>query len=58
MKRQSPFWRAGRDLAQAAEIALEYRDLMDATRGYYVFREGGRFGSHSSHDAFDDESQP
>ena len=30
---------------------------LDATRSYPdVFREGGRFGSHPGHDAFDDES--
>lgn len=32
---------------------------LDATRDYYsAYRENGRFGSHPSHDAFDDESMP
>lgn len=35
------------------------RDRGDATRGYaHSYREQGRFGSHSSHDGFDDESSP
>jgi hypothetical protein len=33
--------------------------LMDHTRPYaHAYREGGRFGSHPSHDGFDDESKP
>lgn len=32
---------------------------LDATRDYYAaYREQGRFGSHPSHDGFDDESSP
>jgi hypothetical protein len=32
---------------------------MDHTRGYaHAFRESGRFGSHPSHDGFDDDSNP
>jgi hypothetical protein len=32
---------------------------MDKTRNYgYPSREDGRYGSHPSHDAFDDESKP
>ena len=32
---------------------------MDATRDYtHAYREQGRFGSHPSHDSFDDESEP
>lgn len=31
----------------------------DATKDYWnSFREGGRFGSHASHDSYDDEAQP
>jgi hypothetical protein len=29
----------------------------DATCGYHIIREHGRFGSHPSHDGFDDESE-
>lgn len=29
---------------------------LDTTYGQHVFREGGKFGSHPSHDNFDDES--
>lgn len=33
--------------------------VRDATRDYYAaYREAGRFGSHPSHDGFDDESAP
>lgn len=33
------------------------RDRLDATKGYaHAYREQGRFGSHPSHDSFDDES--
>jgi hypothetical protein len=32
---------------------------LDATRNMgYPAREGGRYGSHPSHDGFDDESEP
>lgn len=32
---------------------------MDATRDYYArYRDNGQFGSHPSHDSFDDESAP
>jgi hypothetical protein len=32
---------------------------LDRTRGYgHLSRENGRFGSHPSHDGFDDESKP
>jgi hypothetical protein len=32
---------------------------LDATKGYaHAYREVGRFGSHPSHDAFDDDSGP
>ena len=32
---------------------------LDATKGYaHAFRDRGSFGSHPSHDAFDDESSP
>jgi hypothetical protein len=32
---------------------------MDATRDYYaLYRDNGQFGSHPSHDSFDDESTP
>ena len=35
------------------------RERMDATKNYgYPCRETGRYGSHSSHDGFDDESGP
>jgi len=32
---------------------------LDATKNYgYPAREAGRYGSHPSHDGFDDESKP
>jgi phage FluMu protein Com len=35
------------------------RDRIDATKDYaHNFREDGRFGSHPSHDGFDDDSGP
>lgn len=38
---------------------LQGRDRHDATKSYaYPYREQGRFGSHASHDGFDDESAP
>ena len=34
-------------------------DNLDATKGIgYPARESGRYGSHPSHDGFDDESEP
>jgi hypothetical protein len=35
------------------------RDRVDATKDYaHSFRDHGQFGSHPSHDGFDDESTP
>lgn len=43
----------GSSYAQPAEKNL------DATKGYaHAYRENGRFGSHPSHDGYDDESSP
>jgi hypothetical protein len=36
-----------------------WRNNLDATKDYgYPARETGRYGSHPSHDGFDDESKP
>ncbi len=41
-----------------AEIP-SWRNNLDATKDYgYPARESGRYGSHPSHDGFDDESKP
>jgi hypothetical protein len=40
----------------ASEGAEQRR--LDATRDYWPIRESGRFGSHSSHDDFGDDSTP
>jgi hypothetical protein len=41
-----------------AEIP-SWRNNLDATKNYgYPARESGRYGSHPSHDGFDDESKP
>lgn len=38
---------------------VQSRDRLDATKPYaHPYREQGRFGSHPSHDGFDDESSP
>lgn len=37
---------------------LRHRDVMDGSRKTYVRREQGRFGSHPTHDRFDDDSNP
>lgn len=43
--------------AQASEPATER--VLDATRDYYAaYRDHGQFGSHPSHDGYDDESNP
>lgn len=43
--------------AQASELAAER--VLDATRDYYAaYRDHGQFGSHPSHDGYDDESNP
>jgi hypothetical protein len=41
-------------LNEPDQRAVERR--LDASRDYYRFRENGRFGSHSVHDDFGDES--
>ena len=39
--------------------APPWRNNLDATKDYgYPAREAGRYGSHPSHDGFDDESKP
>jgi hypothetical protein len=39
--------------------APPWRNNLDATKNYgYPARESGRYGSHPSHDGFDDESKP
>lgn len=44
--------------SRTAIARLEGRDELDHTRGYaHAYRESGRFGSHPSHDGFDDESE-
>lgn len=45
---------------ESSEIGEEYREgrRLDGSRDYWRFREDGRFGSHPSFDACDDESQP
>lgn len=44
----------------SADARTEYREnrRLDGSRDYRGYREGGRFGSHSSFDASDDESAP
>ena len=40
------------------EVASKEKNL-DATKGYaHPYREDGKYGSHPSHDGFDDESNP
>jgi hypothetical protein len=39
--------------------APAWRNNLDATKGIgYPVRETGRYGSHPSHDGFDDEAEP
>lgn len=41
------------------EEETQQQRLLDATKDYaHAFREQGRFGSHPSHDRFDDDSNP
>ena len=48
----------GRSNSEINELTGSERRL-DATRDYYeAYRENGRFGSHPSHDGYDDESGP
>jgi len=43
-------------LGQYFRDIADTQDWMDATRGMHIARESGRFGSHPTHDRFDDES--
>jgi hypothetical protein len=52
--------RASRTVSHDAKLkgSVNFPNL-DATKGYaHAFRDKGSFGSHPSHDAFDDESSP
>lgn len=60
LKREIPPAAGNRtDKARKISDQVSGRDRMDFTRDYaHNFREQGRFGSHPSHDGFDDESKP
>ncbi|MBI2090391.1 MAG: hypothetical protein HYT78_16895 [Deltaproteobacteria bacterium] len=49
---KSPWWNFGEEIEAPASVPN-----LDATKGIgYPARETGRYGSHPSHDGFDDES--
>jgi hypothetical protein len=56
----TPTVEAVKDAARDSTTLASPRDKkLDATKLYaYSYRENGRFGSHPSHDGFDDESGP
>ena len=51
---------SGKDVPRGSATFVAPRDKnLDATKLYaHAYRESGRFGSHPSHDGFDDESGP
>lgn len=52
-------WRTSRRHREFDIIAdIRNRDVIDASKDYYAFRENGRFGSFPAYDSYDDESQP
>ena len=53
-RRRSDAFSKCKSSAERNERTIERR--LDASRDYYRFRENGRFGSHSVHDDFGDES--
>jgi hypothetical protein len=57
---KSTFAPSAKDVLREKTTLISPRDKnLDATKLYaHSYREQGRFGSHPSHDGFDDESGP